>query len=216
MRQRRDFKRLEGVKSARLIVIAAEGRDTENIYFEAMKTSLCASGVHVEVLHRENDDSSPANVLAQIKDFMDIYNIEEDDQLWVVVDRDRWTSKMLSSVARDCMTNDNLYFCVSNPCFELWLLLHLEDVLSYDSDRMKELAANKKNSKRGNTWLKKRMKDLMGHYHESDYDAYSLLQTIDSAINQAEKLDKRPSDRWPQTVGTRVYLLARSIMDIKK
>lgn len=216
MRQRRNFERPEGVKSARLIVIAAEGRDTENIYFEAMKTSLCASGVHVEVLHRDNDDSSPANVLAQIKDFMDIYNIEEDDQLWVVVDRDRWTSKMLSSVARDCVTNDNLYFCVSNPCFELWLLLHLEDVLSYDSDRMKELAANKKNSKRGNTWLKKRMKDLMGHYHESDYDAYSLLQTIDSAINQAEKLDKRPSDRWPQTVGTRVYLLARSIMDIKK
>ena len=216
MRQRRNFERPEGVKSARLIVIAAEGRDTENIYFEAMKTSLSASGVHVEVLHRDNDDSSPANVLAQIKDFMDIYNIEEDDQLWVVVDRDRWTSKMLSSVARDCMTNDNLYFCVSNPCFELWLLLHLEDVLSYDSDRMKELAANKKNSKRGNTWLKKRMKDLMGHYHESDYDAYSLLQTIDSAINQAEKLDKRPSDRWPQTVGTRVYLLARSIMDIKK
>lgn len=147
---------------------------------------------------------------------MDIYNIEEDDQLWVVVDRDRWTSKMLSSVARDCTTNDNLYFCVSNPCFELWLLLHLEDVLSYDSDRMKELAANKKNSKRGNTWLKKRMKDLMGHYHESDYDACSLLKTIDSAINQAEKLDKKPSDRWPQTVGTRVYLLARSIMDIKK
>lgn len=216
MRQRRNFERPEGVKSARLIVIAAEGRDTENIYFEAMKTSLCASGVHVEVLHRDNDDSSPANVLAQIKDFMDIYNIEEDDQLWVVVDRDRWTSKMLSSVARDCMTNDNLYFCVSNPCFELWLLLHLEDVLSYDSDRMKELAANKKNSKRGNTWLKKRMKDLMGHYHESDYDAYSLLKTIDSAINQAEKLDKKPSDRWPQTVGTRVYLLARSIMDIKK
>lgn len=104
MRQRRNFERPEGVKSARLIVIAAEGRDTENIYFEAMKTSLCASGVHVEVLHRDNDDSSPANVLAQIKDFMDIYNIEKDDQLWVVVDRDRWTSKMLSSVARDCTT----------------------------------------------------------------------------------------------------------------
>lgn len=78
MRQRRNFERPEGVKSARLIVIAAEGRDTENIYFEAMKTSLCTSGVHVEVLHRDNDDSSPANVLAQIKDFMDIYNIEED------------------------------------------------------------------------------------------------------------------------------------------
>lgn len=29
MRQRRNFERPEGVKSARLIVIAAEGRDTE-------------------------------------------------------------------------------------------------------------------------------------------------------------------------------------------
>ena len=94
MRQRRDFKRLEGVKSARLIVIAAEGRDTENIYFEAMKASLCASGVHVEVLHRNDDESSPGNVLTQIVNFKNEYNIEEDDQLWVVVDRDKWKSKM--------------------------------------------------------------------------------------------------------------------------
>ena len=37
MRQRRDFERPEGLKSARLIVIAAEGRKTENIYFEATR-----------------------------------------------------------------------------------------------------------------------------------------------------------------------------------
>lgn len=43
MRQRRDFERPEGVKSARLIVIAAEGLKTENIYFEAMKASLCST-----------------------------------------------------------------------------------------------------------------------------------------------------------------------------
>lgn len=36
MRQRKDFKRLEGTRSARLIVIAAEGRNTENIYFEVL------------------------------------------------------------------------------------------------------------------------------------------------------------------------------------
>ena len=45
MRKRKDFKRREGVKSARLVVIAAEGRNTENIYFESMKVSLCASDV---------------------------------------------------------------------------------------------------------------------------------------------------------------------------
>ena len=59
MRKRKDFKRREGDKSARLIVIAAEGRDTENIYFDSMKASLCASDVHVEVLHRDSNQSSP-------------------------------------------------------------------------------------------------------------------------------------------------------------
>lgn len=213
MRRRRDFERPEGVKSARLIVVAAEGRSTENIYFEAMKSSLCASSVHVVVLHRDDDESSPENVYNQIREFMEEYNIEEDDQLWVVVDRDRWASKMLSAVARDCLKNSNLRFCVSNPCFELWLLLHLEDVTSYDEERMRLLAANKKNAKRGNTWLKNRMKSLTGHYHESDYNAFLLLPSIDLAIERAELLDKVPTDRWPQTVGTRVYLLARSIMD---
>ena len=47
MRTRKNFTRLEGQKSAKLIVIAAEGYETENIYFEAMKTSLKASNVHV-------------------------------------------------------------------------------------------------------------------------------------------------------------------------
>lgn len=213
MRQRRNFERPEGVKSARLIVIAAEGRNTENIYFEAMKVSLCDPSVHVEVLHRNDDDSSPENVYSQIRDFMDEYNIREDDQLWLVIDRDRWTAKMLSSVARYCSQNENMNFCVSNPCFELWLLLHLEDIKSYSKQNMNLLAANKKNSKRGNTWLKKRMKELMGHYQESDYDATKLLETIDLAIDRAIQLDTVPADRWPQSIGTRVYLLAKSIMN---
>ena len=70
MRKRKDFKRREGVKSARLVVIAAEGRNTENIYFESMKVSLCASDVHVEVLHRDSNESSPENVYEQIRKFM--------------------------------------------------------------------------------------------------------------------------------------------------
>lgn len=211
MRKRKDFERPEGIKSARLVVIAAEGRNTENIYFESMKTALCASDVHVEVLHRYSNNSSPENVYGQIRGFMTEYNIEDDDQLWIVVDKDKWKDKMLSSVAQHCVQNSNLRFCVSNPCFELWLLLHIEDVTSYSKEQMKKLAMNKKVNSQ-DTWLKKRMKDLTGHYRESDYDAMALLPYIDAAIERAEKLDISPTDRWPQDMGTRVYLLARSIM----
>lgn len=211
MRKRKDFERLEGTKSARLVVIAAEGRNTENIYFESMKVSLCASDVHVEVLHRNSNDSSPENVYEQIRGFMAEYNIEDDDQLWIVVDKDKWKDKMLSAVAQHCAQNSNLRFCVSNPCFELWLLLHIEDIASYDKEQREVLFRNKKVNSQ-DTWLKKRMKDLTGHYRESDYDAMALLPHIDTAIERAEVLDISPVDRWPQTIGTRVYLLVKSIM----
>ncbi len=211
MRQRKKFTRREGDKSARLVVIAAEGRETENIYFEAMKVSLCASKVHVEVLHRDSDQSSPEHVFDQIHQFMSEYNIEEDDQLWVVVDKDRWKVKMLAEIARYCAQNKNLSFCVSNPCFELWLLLHIEDIATYSDEQMDALAKNKKTN--GKTWLKQRMKDLTEHYQESSYDAMALLQHVQSAIERAERLDVKPNDRWPQKVGTRVYRLAKSIID---
>lgn len=43
----------------------------------------------------------------------------------------------------------------------------------------------------------------------------ALLSHVDIAIERAEKLDITPTDRWPQTVGTRVYLLAKSILGRK-
>ena len=212
MRQRKDFQRIEGVKSSRLIVIAAEGRATENIYFEAMRQELCATNVQLVVLNREDDNSNPANVHRQIKDFMDEYNILDDDQLWIVIDRDDWKEKMLADIAQLCLQNSNLRFCMSNPCFELWLILHLEDIEDYSEEDKKNLFENPRLSTHG-TWTKYHLRKLMGHYQESDYDPSILLPHVEEAICRAEKLDINPKDRWPQTTGTRVYLLAKSIMD---
>jgi hypothetical protein len=198
------------------VVIAAEGRDTENIYFEAMKSELAAENVRVEVLHRGDNKSSPENVYKQIHGFMEQYTIEQDDELWVVVDHDKWTDKMLSSIAQYCSQNANQKFCLSNPCFELWLLLHLEDITLYSKDDLEKLVANRKVRKNGNTWLKVRMAKLLGHYSESDYDTSKLLPHVYEAIDRAEALDSNPTDRWPQNIGTRAYLLARSIMGLNE
>ncbi len=219
MRIRKDFERPEGKKSARLVVIAAEGKDTERIYFEAMKEALCASSVHVEVLERGSDkselgenESSPEHVYRQIREFKSQYNIEDDDQLWIVVDRDKWTSKMLASVAQYCEKDSNLYFCLSNPCFELWLLLHLEDVAAYNDKQQQQLYENKRTRQHGPTWTEKCLRNLMESYSKSDYDAKKLLKNIDEAIERARKLDIEPKSRWPNYIGTRVYRLANSIM----
>lgn len=213
MRKRKNFERREEYKSSRLVIIAAEGRYTENIYFNSMKNTLCATSVHVEILERHDDNSGPENVYNQIQDFKKEYNIADDDQLWIVIDKDRWTDKTLSLVAQYCTSDDKLYFCVSNPCFELWLLLHLEDVSEYSEDDKIKLKENKKPSQYKQTWLKSKLKKKMGSYSESKYDAEGLLENIDIAIQRAIKLDNNPHDRWPQDIGTRVYLLAQSIMN---
>ena len=70
--------------------------------FEAVRQELCASNVQLVVLNREDDNSSPANVHRQLKAFIDEYNIRDDDQLWVVVDRDDWKEKMLAEAAQLC------------------------------------------------------------------------------------------------------------------
>ena len=45
-----------------------------------MKASMHASGVHVEVLRRGTNESSPEEVYRQIQGFVSEYDIDEDDQ----------------------------------------------------------------------------------------------------------------------------------------
>ena len=100
MRERR-----EAFRDARLIVIASEGKDTERIYFKALAKEYTNPRVHVHVLERsenEQNNSSPEHVLKQLNDYKSQYELEADDELWLVVDKDRWTEAMLSRVATEC------------------------------------------------------------------------------------------------------------------
>lgn len=126
MRTRKPFSREERTKSARLIVIAAEGRKTENIYFQRLKLEHEAQNVHVEILEREDNNSNPETVFQQISKYAKDYDIREDDQLWVVVDRDRWKSKQLASVAKKCSQKSNFHFCQSQTSTFVLVILVLK------------------------------------------------------------------------------------------
>ena len=211
MRERR-----EAFRDARLIVIASEGKDTERIYFKALAKEYTNPRVHVHILERSEDEqnsSSPEHVLKQLNDYKGHYELESDDELWLVVDRDRWTEAMLSRVATECAQNNFMHVALSNPCIELWLLLHLVDATLLTSEEKLLWMDNRRKSKNADPYLKVRLRQEMGSYHESSYDAKMLIEHVDVAIARAEALDKNPADRWPQTLGTRVYLLAESVMN---
>ena len=211
MRERR-----EAFRDARLIVVASEGRDTERIYFRALAKEYSNPRVHVHILERSEDErnsSSPEHVLKQLYNYKSQYELEADDELWLVVDKDRWTDAMLSRVATECTQDVSMHMALSNPCFELWLLLHLEDVVSLTPEERQLWMENRRKSKNVDPYLKVLLRQKMGSYHESAYDASSLIAHVETAIERARALDKKPADRWPQTLGTRVYLLAESVMN---
>ena len=210
--------RQEAFRDARLIVIASEGKDTERIYFKALAKEYTNPRVHVHILERseaEQNNSSPEHVLKQLNNYKEQYALEADDELWLVVDKDRWTEAMLSRVATECAQDDYMHMALSNPCIELWLLLHLVDVSLLTHEEQLQWLENRRKSRNTDPYLKVRLRQEMGSYHESAYDAQMLIANVETAIERARALDKNSADRWPQTLGTRVYLLAESIMNRK-
>jgi hypothetical protein len=212
-RVRRDFKRPEHKRSAKLIVIATEGRKTERIYFEALAENIDSTKVHLEVIEKLDDNSSPQVVLEQLNSFAAEYNLDEEDELWMVIDRDyqSWGVEMIKSVAQICYQKKGYYLALSNPAFELWLLLHLVDCTELTQAEKDNLFENAKVS-RSKTYSKKMLSDLLNGFNEAKYDPTPFILKVDEAIRNAIKLDVSPKTRWPNYLGTRVYKIAQSVL----
>ncbi len=177
----------------RLIIIATEGRETEKQYF----AQFSSTRMQVKILPTGNDNcSSPEHVLARLKSFRQEFDLDGDDELWLMIDVDRWGDAKLSAIAREANCC-GFSMAVSNPCFETWLLFHFADILESDPccNDIETLLRTQ----------------LGGSYNKSNlnWDAYKL--NISAAIERAKKNDTHPGSRWPQSVGSRVYKVIENI-----
>ena len=213
-RQFTERTRRTGLRDTRLIVIATEGACTEKQYFEAIIREFNDSRLHIHLLVRsetESGSSDPEQILTQLDAFRDKYSLQDDDQLWIVCDVDRWGEKKLGEVAMLC--NQKRYsFAVSNPCFELWLLLHLVDVAEWDEEKKNTLFEKHGSNKRSTLEKEIIAASASKSYQKSSLNEDDYLPRIELACERAIKLDACPSDRWPQSLGTRVNRLVREMM----
>lgn len=209
-RRSRPFIRDEAERDARLIVIATEDTKAAQDYFEALKMTYQSPRVHVELLKRDTTASSPQHVLAQLDAWKSNYQVNEDDELWLVIDKDHWTSKQLREVAQRCSQRP-FFLAISNPCIELWFLLHWTDLQPYNAPQQAELLANKKINK-NRTRLEQEIITVAGQFNKSNLNTADYMPHVTAAISRAQALDKSPTDRWPQKLGTHVYRVAQSII----
>lgn len=179
-------------RDTRLLVIATEGRLTEKAYFDQFRERR----VQVEILPMgEDNQSSPQHVLERLNGYCGEYQIGEGDELWLMIDVDRWGDKILSAIASEAFQH-GYRLAVSNPCFEVWLLCHYQKP-PCKADKCQNIKDLLKETILGYDSAKLRLSDFEGK--------------IDMAIKIADALDVNPDHRWPHAVGTHVHKVVKSI-----
>ena len=185
------------LRDARLIVIATEGTLTEDQYFDIFESKK----VQIKVLVTEGGYSAPKHVFQRLSDYKKEYQIGADDQLWLMIDVDRWPTEALSEVASESVKK-KFVMAVSNPCFEIWLYLHHGDVVAGETITCDELTAQ--------------LKETLGSYNKSNLDLDQYQGKEADAIARAKALDVDTSQRWPQTTGTHVYKVVEEVLKLKE
>lgn len=127
MRKKRPIRRSEDrTRDASLVVIASEDRYAVKQYFEMFHSTR----VQFHVLETDNGQSSPEHVMKRLDQYMDEYSVGEGDQFWLVCDTDHWIESShiqnLVEVVQRCRQK-GIFVALSNPCFDLWLLLHFDE-----------------------------------------------------------------------------------------
>ncbi len=170
-----------------------EGQKTEPQYFAYFNNQN--SVIRINCL-RGGNDSSPNHVLKRMKDFLRIEGIKRTDEAWLIVDKDQWTDNQLYQLHEWAQKAENYNFALSNPKFELWLLLHFEDgdgVTSSQSCTQR---------------LKRHLPD-----YDKGFDIRKITNVkINDAIKRAKQKDNPPCKDWPRAIGTTVYKLVENIL----
>lgn len=128
MRRKRPLdRRANPVRDASLIVIASEDRHAVRQYFDF----FAATRIQFKVLETEDGKSAPEHVLSRLDEYATEFEIGEGDILWLVCDCDHWVRpnhiQNLTQVLQLCRQK-GYRVALSNPCFDLWLLLHFSDM----------------------------------------------------------------------------------------
>lgn len=190
MIKRRAFHRALGERRyKKLIIIAAEGTKTEPQYFSLFNQHE-TTFVHVKCL-RSTKDTTPAQVLSRMREYLKSHSLKKSDYAWLVVDKDNWAEDQLAVLHEWSKQHPNYGLALSNPHFEYWLLLHFDD------------GHGIANSQQCIQRLKKHLPE-----YEKEIDTRKFTpERINLAIARARQKDSPPTTHWPKSIGTTVYRL---------
>lgn len=197
MRKNRSYKKGEPFRDARLFVVACEGENREKDYFERLGHGSRRLKVRVLAPEPVESLSAPKWVLSRIVNFIEKegVNVDMGDQIWLVMDVDRWKIEQLYEIAGLCK-EQRWGFALSNPCFEVWLLFHVKDNIAADSTACRDYKKELDNSINGG------------------YKFEKIISLIPDAMARCRALDLDLDSPIPAHKTSRVYLPVHQILEL--
>jgi hypothetical protein len=122
------------------------------------------------------------------------------DERWLCLDLDhRGKGRHVPNLARACKEalDAGCQLAISNPAFEVWLLLHF-------SEEPKATQAE----------CEAAIRAVAGSYNKTRLQSHLYTrETVDLAIVRARVLDIDPTQRWPQQPGSHMYRLVHRLIE---
>lgn len=132
-RPRPDLRRRKPQRQAKKkFWLFCEGKNTEPSYFEALNDTYHSTVIEIEPVGAVGEPGRIARTAVakatelglHLKARRNLDSLEARDEVWAVFDRDEHPRFM--AAVQKCEAN-NIGVARSNPCFEVWLILHYQD-----------------------------------------------------------------------------------------
>lgn len=190
-RKNREYKKGKPYKDYRKFIIVAEG-EREDDYFSYFKKITLR--VDVEIVQRQGGRSAAKYLIDRITEYDYRYGIEPEDQVWFVLDVDRWPRKEIHDLYQNCEVEPNWHIAISNICFEVWLHFHFIKQIPAQINTGRRLKANLVNIVPGG------------------YNRNAFAKLIEIAAVNARNADEHKEHYFPTPNVTKVYRLAEMLL----
>ena len=185
----------------KIISIFCEGDKIEKKYFNELKKELKNKTIIIDVIPSKND-SSPKKIWDKIQEQFKSQELSKEygDEAWLVFDVENKTpdperTNQAKDIFEKC-NNQTCFSAISNPCFEVWYLLHFEPI----------------NENLVQSQIKNKIKKYKKNYCKEDGLNFNqdLCKKTEKAINNSRKRYKeanKDENKFPENTSTQVHRL---------
>lgn len=206
------------LNAEKFFILSFEGKRSEPKYFEDLRKSehFNNSGLieTIPLRRPSNRGSNPLDVKKLLKEAKSEFNFKKTDEFWLIIDRDHWQTIHninFNTLVSDCKKEDNFFLAMSNPCFEIWLIMHLKDLNEFSQEEKDKLYENTKVSAKKNH-IDIELGNLIGRGYNKRPNPHIFLPKINDAIERAKEIDSEEDD-YPKYLGTKVFNLIEKLIN---